>query len=442
MDCRIAITGLGVVSPAGTGAAPLADAVRRGRSAVAPIVRFDASLYPSRVAGEVRNFSPSDGVRKDQSRYIKKNAKVMALDIQMAVAAANLAVVDTGLALGDPAKDEPVLPTIDHRRFGMVFGSGFIPTELDDLAGPVAASRQGGPFSLKGWGERGIAQMFPLWLLKYLPNMHACHTGILWDAQGPSNSITCSDTSGLLALDEAARIIRRGAADRMLAGGSESRVSPVLMMRYSLLERLATGNEPPAAASRPFDQARTGWVSAEGAAVVMLERFETARERGARIYGEVLGTGASANNAGVNACDADGRGVATAVRVALEQAGARPADLGAVLAHGAALEAQDRSEAAGLMAALGPAAAKVPVTATKGVTGHMGAASGLADLAVALLLLRDGRVPPILNCEDPDPASGLNFVRGRSQPLAGDLILVTTNAIGGQTAAAVIRVNR
>ncbi|MBE3069737.1 MAG: beta-ketoacyl-[acyl-carrier-protein] synthase family protein, partial [Planctomycetes bacterium] len=214
MDCRIAITGLGVVSPAGTGVAPLADAVRRGQSAVALIDRFDASLYPSRVAGEVRNFSPSDGVRKDQSRYIKKNAKVMALDIQMAVAAANLAVVDTGLALGDPAKDEPVLPTIDHRRFGMVFGSGFIPTELDDLAGPVAASRQGGPFSLKGWGEHGIAQMFPLWLLKYLPNMHACHTGVLWDAQGPSNSITCSDTGGLLALDEAARIIRRGAADR------------------------------------------------------------------------------------------------------------------------------------------------------------------------------------------------------------------------------------
>ena len=440
MDCRIVITGMGVVSPAGLGAAALADAVRQGRGAVGPVTRFDASSYPSRIAGEVHDFNPADGVRKDQSRYIKKNAKVMALDIQLAVAAANLAIVDTGLPLGEA--NEPALPTIDHARFGMIFGSSFIPTELDDLAGPVKASREDGQFSLKGWGARGIPQMFPLWLLKYLPNMHACHTGVLWDAQGPSNSLTCSDAGGLLALDEASRILRRGAADRMLAGGAESRVNPVIMMRYCLLGRLATANDNPAAACRPFDKARTGWVSAEGAAVVMLERLEVAEQRGARLYGEVLGTGASATSAGVNACEPDGRGVATAVRAALEMAGVRPADLAAVYAHGTALPAQDLGEAAGLAAALGPAARTVPVTATKGVTGHLGAASGLADLTAALILARDGQVPPILNCDEPDPAVGLNLVTGRPQPLGGDLVLVTTNAVGGQTAAAVVRVTR
>ena len=442
MDRRIVITGLGAVMPAGVGVAALAGAIRAGRSAVRTVSRFDASRYPSRVAGEVPEFDPTEGIRKDQGRYVKKMAKVMALDIQLAVAAANQAILDTGLPVGDAKAGEPVLPTIDPARFGMVFGTGFIPTELDDLAAPVQASLADGRFSLQGWGTHGIPQMFPLWLLKYLPNMHACHTGILWDAQGPSNSLTCSDAGGLLALDEAARILRRGMADRMLAGGAESRVNPVLMMRYCLLNRLATANHDPAAACRPFDEARTGWVAAEGAVVLMLEDLDTARQRSARIYGEVLGTGASTNTAGVNACDPQGRGVELAVRTALEAAGVKPSDLGAVFAHGTALETQDRSEAAGLAAALGPAAATVPVTATKGVTGNLGAASGLADLAVALLLLKDSQVPAIVNCTRPDPQAGLRFVTGKPEPLQSDLVLATTNAVGGQTAAAVVRVNR
>jgi len=439
---RVVITGLGVVSPAGIGAAALADAVRAGRSAVGPVTKFDASRYPSRIAGEVREFDPSDGVRKDQGRYVKKMAKVMAVDIQLAVAAANLAVLDTGLPLGDAKADEAVLPTIDHTRFGMVFGTGFIPTELDELAAPTAASVRDGKFSLKGWGSDGIPKMFPLWLLKYLPNMHACHTGILWDAEGPSNSLTVSDAGGLLALDEASRIIARGAADWMLAGGAESRVNPVLMMRYCLLGRLATANDRPAAASRPFDLGRTGHVAAEGAAVLVLEAREAAEKRVARIYGEVLGTGAACTTAGVNACDADGRAVALAVRQALAAAGIEPRDLGAVIAHGPALAMHDRSEAAGLAAALGQAAKSVPVTAMKGVTGNMGAASGLAELAAISLLARDGRLPPILNCERPDAEAGLNFVIGKPAAMVRDTVLATTNAIGGQAAAAVVRLIR
>jgi len=283
--------------------------------------------------------------------------------------------------------------------------------------------------------------MFPLWLLKYLPNMHSCHTGVLWDAQGPSNSLTTSDAGGLLALDEAVRILRRGAADWMLAGGAESRISPLLLIRYSLLGRLATANEHPASASRPFDAGQTGQVAAEGAVVFLLEPLDVARSRGARVYGEVLGTGAGTTTAGINACDPDGRATATAVRAALADAGLKPADLGAVLAHGAAYEPQDRSEAAGLAAALGEAAATVPVTATKGVTGNMGAASGLADLA-AMLFLKSAHVPQILNCDRPDPAVKLNLVRGKPQPLAKNVVLATTLAIGGQAAAAVVRIKK
>jgi len=441
VDRRIAITGMGVLSPAGSGAAALAAAIREGRSAIGPITRFDASLYPSRMAGEVRDFDPAAGIRKDQSRYVKKTAKVMAIDIQMAVAAANQAILDTGLALGDPAKDEPVLPTIDHTRFGTVFGSCFVPTEFDDLAGPIQASLEDGQFTLAGWGARGIPQMFPLWLLKYLPNMHACHTGILWDAQGPSNSVTCSDASGLVSLDECVRIISRGTADLMLAGAAESRVNPVIIMRHCLLGRLATDNDHPATCCRPFDLDRTGQVDADGAAVLVCEACDVAAARGAKVYAEVLGTGLGSTTAGVNACDADGRSTAVAVRSAMAMAGVRPEELGAVYAHGTGLAMQDASEAAGLVAALGPAAMSIPTTSSKGVTGVMGAACGLAELAAAILLCKDRLVPPIANCRRPDPAMGLALVVGRPAKLRSPTILVTTSAIGGQTAAAVVKVN-
>jgi 3-oxoacyl-[acyl-carrier-protein] synthase II len=432
---------LGLVSPAGVGASALADAVCAGRSAVGPITRFDASAYPTHAAGEVREFDPSEGIRKDQSRYVKKMAKVMAIDIQLAVAAANLAVLDSGLPLGDPKTDEPVLPTIDHTRLGMVFGTCFIPTEVDDLAAPIEASQVDGRFSLKAWGAAGIPKMFPLWLLKYLPNMHACHTGILWDAQGPSNSLTTSDAGGLLALDEAARIIRRGRAEYMLAGGAESRVNGVVILRYCLLNRLTTSSGDPAAAARPFDLDRTGYAAAEGAAVVMIEEAGTAEKRGARIYGEILGTGAGTTSAGTNTCDPDGRAVATAVRQAMTMAGLEPKDLGAVIAHAPGLEVQDRSEAAGLVAALGPAARTVPVTSLKGVTGNMGAASGLAELAALPFMVAGGQVPPIVNCARPDTQAGLNLVTGRPVQLERPTVLLTTNAIGGQTGAVVVRLN-
>jgi 3-oxoacyl-[acyl-carrier-protein] synthase II len=441
LDRRIVITGMGVLSPAGSGAEALASAVREGRSAIAPITRFDASLYPSRMAGEVRDFDATVGIRKEQARYVKKMAKVMAIDIQMAVAAANQAILDTGLPLGDPVHNEPVLPTLDHTRFGMVFGSCFVPTEFADLAAPVKASLEDGKFSFSGWGTQGIPRMFPLWLLKYLPNMHACHTGILWDAQGPSNSVTCSDASGLMAMDECVRIITRGTADLMLAGGAESRVNPVIIMRHCLLHRLATDNDHPAACCRPFDLDPTGQVDADGAAVLVCEAQDVAAARGAKVYGEILGTGLGSTTAGVNACDPDGRGVAVAVRSAMEMAGIRPDELGAIFAHGTGLAMQDSCEAAGLVAALGSAAKTIPVTSTKAVTGVMGAASGLAELAAALLLLKDGRVPPILNCRRPDTKLGLGLVAGQPVPLKNPTILVTSNAIGGQTAAAVVKVN-
>ncbi len=442
MNRRIAITGLGVLTPAGLGAPALADAAREGRSAVGPITRFDPADYPSKVAGQVPAFDPAADIRKDQSRYVKKNAKVMALDIQLAVAAVNQAILSSGLPIGDFKATEPVLPTIDHTRFGMTFGTNFIPTSIEDMAPPVGATvSDGGAFDLKRWGKRGIPAMFPLWLLKYLPNMHTCHSGVLWDAQGPTNSLTCSDAGGLLALDEGARQIERGIADWMIAGGAESRVNPVYFLRLCLLGRVTARDGDPATLSRPFDAAADGMVAAEGATAFLLEPMDEAEARGATVHGELLGVGAGCCTAGTNACDADGTATRLAVERALASAGVEAGDLGAVLAHGSGLPMQDASEAAGLAAALGPAAETVPVTCLTGVTGNMGAASGLSDLA-AMMAAAGGTVPPILNLDDPATDAPLNWVRGEPRPLASDLVLASTNTVGGQTAAAVVRLNR
>jgi 3-oxoacyl-[acyl-carrier-protein] synthase II len=226
----------------------------------------------------------------------------------------------------------------------------------------------------------------------------------------------------------------------MVAGGAECRVNPLTWVRYTLLERLAPGSDG-GVASRPFDRRRTGQVGAEAAAVLMLEGHDAAEARGARIYGEILGNGSGTTTAAVNACDPDGRAVAAAVRGALADAGVEPREIGAIVAHGTALPVQDKSEAAGLARALGEAAGTVPVTATKGVTGNPGAASGPADLAAALVYLRDGKVPPIVNCGEPDTEAGLNLVVREPQELRTDKILVTSNAIGGQAAAIVVRLN-
>ncbi len=441
MTDRIVITGMGAVTPAGSGCDPLVEAVREGRSFVRPLSRFEnATVEMSRIGGEVDQLDPSAGVRKDQTRYIRKNAKVMAVDIQMAVAAANMAVLDAGLPIADFKAKEPVLPTVDPARFGMIFGTNFIPTELDDLAAPVQTSFENRDFSLKRWGCDGIPQMFPLWLLKYLPNMHACHVGILWDAQGPSNSLTCGDAGGLLALGECVRTLRRGAADLMLSGGAESRVSAITFLRLNLLKRLTLANGDPARASRPFDADAAGMVAAEGACIVMLERAEHADARTAKVYGEILGIGGGTQTTGINACDPDGRAVALAARRALEDGGVEAADLGAVLAHGTGLPSQDQSEAAGLAAALEGAA--VPVVATKGVTGNMGSSSGVADLIVALRLAGEGVLPPILNCDRPADGIDLDLVTGEPRSLEKDLVLATTSMVGGQTAAVVVKVNR
>jgi len=275
-----------------------------------------------------------------------------------------------------------------------------------------------------------LREVQPLWMLKYLPNMVACHTSIFLDAQGPNNSITESDVAGILALAEAARIIRRDAADFFLVGAGDSKINPLSLVRHCLFAPLSKRNDEPAKAVRPFDKGRDGWVIAEGAGALAVEDLDHARRRGARICAELVGFG-SAYDRGRT-----GAGVARAIRAAFRQAGVGPGDIDHVNAYGVGTPDGDAWEARGLAEAFGPNA--VPVFAPKSYFGCLCAASSLVELIVSLMALRHGTVPATLNCDDLDPACPVTVIRD-PRPVTKSYVLKISLTDMGQCAAVVVK---
>jgi 3-oxoacyl-[acyl-carrier-protein] synthase II len=382
---RAVITGVGLVTPIGLGAASFWESLRAGRGGVRPIQSFDASALPVRIGAEVTDFDPCHYLEKKDRKILK----VMARTSQFAVAAARMAADDADLGRAAP----------NPERFGVIFGAGTIPSDLDEF-GPAARESLGdGPdrIDLKKWGERGIPLMPPMWMLHHVPNMIACHVSILHNAQGPNNTISQTDVGGLLALGEALRAVQRGRADLFLAGGADAKINPVTMARQCLFSPLSRRNDAPERASRPFDLGRDGMVLGEGAGVVALEEMEHARRRGARIYAEVVGFG-SAFDRGLT-----GAGVARAAARALREAGVGPEALDHVNAQGYATPVADVVEARGLQALLGGPQPTLPVFAAKSYFGNAGAASGPVELAASLMAQAHGLLPATLNYEYPDP---------------------------------------
>jgi 3-oxoacyl-[acyl-carrier-protein] synthase II len=284
--------------------------------------------------------------------------------------------------------------------------------------------------NLKVWGEQGLSLIQPLWMLKYLPNMLACHVSILHNAQGPSNSITESDAASLLALGEAFHIMRRDQADFFLVGGADSKVNPLSIVRQCLFGHLSTRNEEPQKASRPFDRSRDGIVLGEGAGVLALEDLEHAKKRGAPIYAEMTGFGAAFDR-GVT-----GKGMARAIRAAMTQADVTPADIDHVNAHGLSSVRFDAAEAAGLAEVFGPNG--VPVLAAKSYFGNLSAGSGTVELAASLLALKHGVLPASLNYDQPDPVCPVAVSR-EPRPLRKPYFVKLGFTDMGQCAAVVCR---
>lgn len=446
MQRRVVITGLGVVSPVGIGIQNTFDALVEKRSGIQRIRAFDPAEFTCQIGGEVPEFKMPDYVHKSY----RKATKVMARDIELAVMAAYLAVRDAGIVtkclIERGEANGATTPNVESARFGANIGAGLICADLTELAGALATSVEDKAaatraFTLGRWGSEGMQNLTPLWLLKFLPNMLACHVTIVHDAQAPSNTITCGEASSHLAIGEAFRTIQRGAADICMCGGAESKLNPMGLMRQSLLERLVTtANDNPGRACRPFDKARGGTVISEGAGLLILEELEHAKKRNAHIYAEVVGFGASQSTAPGGQPLSDGRAYALAIRKALTDAHITPDAIDLVNAAGVGTIEDDVGEAGGIRTALGANGNRAPVLATKGAIGNNGAGSGAIDLSITTLALSRGVVPPALNTEQVDPACDINVVRGDPRDLRATHALSTAAALsGGQTAALVIK---
>lgn len=420
---RVVITGVGVVSPIGIGKDHFWDSLKNNRSGIDYLTSFDTDELPSPFAAEVRDFDPSRLLRD------RKFIKVMSRDMQLGVASANLAMQDTGLSDGD----------IDPYRLGVVYGAGRMTTHPSELAAAVDASREeDNSFSVTRWGEGGMGRVAPLWLLRQLPNMPACHISIDHNARGPNNTITCRDASALLALSEAVRVIEANRADVMIVGACSSNIHPVDIAKFHRFEGLSRRNDDPSRACRPFDFERDGAVVGEGAATFVVESYEHARRRGADIYAEVLGVGAGCDGSGYPN-ESIGLGLVRAIEATIRRAGIRPSELGHVNAQGKSTQPDDIVESRAYYRALGDSIHKLPVTAMKSFVGHFDAGAGAVELAGTLLSLKHGEVPATLNYEIPDPRCRLKVVQEGPQRLSTRTALTVNRTAIGQSAAAVLR---
>jgi 3-oxoacyl-[acyl-carrier-protein] synthase II len=415
---RVVLTGIGVVSPIGLDAASFWDALVRGQTGVKRIQGFDPTPLPTQFAAEIVGF---DIKKFLLGREERKQIRVMSRTIQLAVAAA-------GLAMADGKVDKNKL---DPTRFGIEFGAGLIPSELDELgvASQIATTNNAHAVDVKIWGEKGIGNIQPLWMLKYLPNMLACHVSIFHNAQGPNNTITESEVASLLAIGEAVRIIRRNQADIFLAGGADSRLTPLSMVRQTLFGQMSRCNGAPEKAIKPFDRRRDGIAFGEGGGIFVVEDLEHARRRGADIYAEIVGFG-SAFDRGLT-----GKGLARALRAALAQANIGPGDIDHVNAHGLGSVSLDAFEARALNEVFG---SNTPVWSIKPNIGHLSAGSGAADFAASLLALKHGVLPPTLNYEEPDPACRVHVLT-KSRPIAKPYFVKVGYTDMGQCGAVVCR---
>ncbi|HZN67169.1 MAG TPA: beta-ketoacyl synthase N-terminal-like domain-containing protein [Tepidisphaeraceae bacterium] len=427
---RVVITGIGVISPIGIGARTFWDNLVAGKVGVRRISNWDPSGFPSQVGGEVPPYKIGDYVPKSY----RKATKVMARDIELAVIAADDAFKDANLKSKAYA-EKPEIPTT---RFGCNIGAGLINVDLNELTAALATSRAGDKLDLKRWGSDGINNLTPLWLLKYLPNMLACHVTIVHELKGPSNTITCADASSHLAIGEAFRTIQRGAAELAICGGAETKVLPMSVMRQVLLRRATeTHNDSPEQAVRPFDADADGTAVGEGGGLFILEEYEHAKKRGAKIYAELVGFGASQDTYSVTEPDPQGVSYGKAVSKALADANLPPNAVDLMVPCGLGIPGHDRAELAGLHNVFGGGLERVAMAPTKAQTGNLAAGSGV-DAAAAVLALHHNTIPPAVNTRKPLDGVKLN-VRPESRDARINVSVSTVYSLGGQNAALVFK---
>lgn len=450
MRKRVAITGLGVVSAYGVGVEALWSGLASQRSALRPTARLDLSGFDSRLAGEIKDFSAKDHVPKSY----RKAVKVMARDTEIAVAAAKAAVEDAGLVTRMHAETNPAT-TYPPERTGCQIGAGLIAAETIELTQALAtavvgqgADGAGGEFSLPAWGTidgaGGMNNLQPLWLLKYLPNMLACHVTIIHGTEGASNTITCGEASGLLSLGESRRVIERGECDACFSGGAESKLSHMGMLRATLTQRLApTGSATDGAGVvRPFDPSSPGTLVGEGGGILIVEEWDAAAKRGAKVYAEMIGFGAAHSVPAkippvANEDRTPNSGLARAIRSALDDAGIAPADIDLIITQGTGVARLDASELAAMQSVFGAGLTNTPLLSLAPFVGDLAAGQGGVQVAVGALALHHQTLPAQIQHGYPNPAAKIK--ERRSEPARLRHVLVHSGSLTGQNAALVLR---
>ncbi|PYR01990.1 MAG: beta-ketoacyl-[acyl-carrier-protein] synthase II [Acidobacteria bacterium] len=402
---RVVVTGIGLVSSLGIGTDANWDALCAGRSGIGPITRFDASGFSTRIAGEVKDFDPLQFIDK-------KDVKKMDIFIQFAIAAADGAIADSTLAI-TPANDT---------RVGVLIASG--------IGGFTTIEREH-----KAFLDGGPRKISPFFIPSAIINLAAGQVSIRFGAKGP-NSATCTAcTASAHAIGDAYEIIKRGAADAMIAGGSEAAVCAMGIGGFAALRALSTRNDEPERASRPFDRDRDGFVLGEGAGVVVLEELDAARSRGARIYAELVGYGMSSDAYHMTGQPEDGNGAVRAMAAAIESADVPPTAVDYINAHGTSTPINDPTETLAIKTYFGTHARKLAVSSSKSMTGHLLGAAGGLEAGISVLAVHNQLAPPTINLECPDPACDLDYVPNHARPMTIEYALSNSFGFGGTNAA-------
>lgn len=421
---RVVITGFGVLTPCGKGWKAYWDCAVKGRSMIGSADSLQLGNFPFRQAGIILKFDPKEFVEN------RKSIKLMSREIQFAVAASCLALEDACLT-----------PEIyDPTRVGVILGTGIINNELDEIGvGFRQSVDETGHFSMTKFGQEGLRSLFPLWFLKYLPNMPACHVSIVNQLRGPSNTITTSSAAGTQAIGEAYRVIERGDADIMLAGGTDSKLNVMGISRLQLLGFLSKREDVPEKVYCPFDSKHDGIVIGEGAGILVLESLENAKERNAPVYAEIAGYGSSSDFNYDPRDPDDFTGKRVAIRRALEDASLEPADVDVIVANGSGIPQEDIQESLAIHSLYTHTFNKLLVTAVKPVTGHLIYGAGSIEAVIAALIAKYKQIPPVINLEKPAPDCPLPFVRNKAQAYDVKISVLNTFGFGGQNASLVFR---
>jgi 3-oxoacyl-[acyl-carrier-protein] synthase II len=407
---RVVVTGVGLVTPLGTGAEKNWDALIAGRSGIRRISRFpDVEAYASQIAGEVPDFSAEDFIEP-------KEIKKMDLFIQYAVAAAAMAMMDSGLKI-DTGLAEQV---------GVIIGVGLC--GIDTIETTKEALLNGGPRKIS-----------PFFIPKVISNLAPGQIAIRHGAKGINLTPTSACASGTHAIGEAYHLIRRGLQDAMITGGAESAITPLGVGGFAAMKALSTRNDEPQRASRPFDRDRDGFVIAEGSGVLILEERERALQRGAKIYAELVGYAANGDAHHMTAPAPEGEGAARCMRLALKDAGLVPSDIDYINAHGTSTEYNDANETMAIKKVFGEQAAKLAVSSTKSMTGHLLGAAGAIEGVFSALTLHHGVIPPTINYDNPDPQCDLDYVPNEARKADVKIVLSNSFGFGGTNACVILR---